>query len=215
MLFNFALEYVFRRDQVNQDGLKLNGIHQLLVYVDDVNILAGSLHTTKKNTEVLLVGSKEIGLEVNADKTRYMVMSRDENAGRSHNIKIGNSSFEKVDEFKYLGTNLTNQNSIQEDIESRYKSGNVYYLSVKNLLSSSLLSNNLKIKIYVTLIVPVVLYECETWSFKLGEKSRLRVFENRALRRIFGPKGDEGTGEWKNYIMKSLMICTAHPVFFR
>jgi hypothetical protein len=90
--------------QVNQDDLKLNSTHQLLVYVDDVNtcILAGSLHTTKKNTEVLLVGSKEIGLEVNPDKTRYMVMSRDENAERSHNIKIGNSSFERVDEFKYL-----------------------------------------------------------------------------------------------------------------
>jgi hypothetical protein len=99
--------------------------------------LAGSLHTTKKNTEDLLVGSKEIGLEVNADKIRYMVMSRDENAERSHNIIIGNSSFERVDEFKYLGTNLTNQNSIQEGIESRLKSGNACYHSVKNLLSSS------------------------------------------------------------------------------
>jgi len=81
LLFNFASEYTIRGVRVNQDGLKLDGIHQLLVYADDVNILAGSKHTVKKNTEALLVASKEIGLEVNADKTKCMVMSRDQNAG--------------------------------------------------------------------------------------------------------------------------------------
>ena len=76
LLFNFALEYTIRRVQVNQDGLKFNGTHQLLVYADDVNILGGSVHTVKENAEALIMASKEIGLEVNADKTRYMVMSR-------------------------------------------------------------------------------------------------------------------------------------------
>jgi len=89
-----------------------------LFYTDDVNMLGGSAHTLKKNTEVLLEGSKEIGLEVNADKTMYMVMSRDKNAGRSHNIKVDNSSFESVEDLKYLGTTLTNQNFIQEEIKS-------------------------------------------------------------------------------------------------
>jgi hypothetical protein len=69
-------------------------------------MLGGSVHIIKKNIETLIVGSKEIGIEVNADKTKYMVMSRDQNTGRSHNIKINNSSFERVGEFKYLGTNL-------------------------------------------------------------------------------------------------------------
>jgi len=78
--FNYALEYAVRRVQVNQDGLKLNGTLQRLVYADDVNILGGSVHTVEKNTEVLVFASKETGLDVNADKTKYMVRSRDQNA---------------------------------------------------------------------------------------------------------------------------------------
>jgi len=73
--------------------MKLNCTHQLLVYADDVNILCGSVHTIKKITEALVVASKEIGLEWNADKTKYMVMSRDQDAGRSQSIKIDNRSF--------------------------------------------------------------------------------------------------------------------------
>ena len=120
--------------------MKLNGAHQLLVYDHDVNIFGGSIHTIKKNSEAIVVARKETGLEVNADKTKYMVMSQDQNAGRSHNINIENSPFERVEEFKYLGTTLTNQNPIQEEIKSRLKSGNACYLSVQNLLSSNLLS---------------------------------------------------------------------------
>jgi len=86
LLFNFALEYTIRRVQVNQDGLKLYGTHQLMVYADIVNMVGGSIHTIKENAEALVVVSKEIVLDVNADKTKYMVMSRDQNAGRSHGI---------------------------------------------------------------------------------------------------------------------------------
>ena len=104
---------------------------------------------SRKNTKALVVASKEIGLEVNADKTKYMVMSRDQNAGRSHYIKIDTSSFEKVEEFKYLGATLADQNSIQEEIKGRLKSGNARYHSVQNLSSFGLLSINTKIKICI------------------------------------------------------------------
>jgi len=104
-----------------------------------------------------------------------------------------------VEEFKYLGTTLTNKNSIQEKIKSRLQLGNACYYSVQNLFSSNLLSKKLKIKIYEyrTIILPVVLYGCETWSLTLREERRLRVFENMAWRRVFGPKRDEVTGEWR------------------
>ena len=87
-----------------------------------------------------------------------MVMSRDQNAGQNHSLRIDNSTFEIVEEFKYLGTTLTFKNSIREEIESRLRSGNDCYHSVQNLLSSRLLSKKLKIKIYRTIILPVVLY---------------------------------------------------------
>jgi len=106
LLFNFVLESAIRKVQVSQDGLKLNGTHQLLLYASDPNILEGSVHTIKENAEALVVACKEIGLEVNADKTKYIVRSRDQNAGRSHSIKIDNSSFERVEEFKYLAATL-------------------------------------------------------------------------------------------------------------
>jgi hypothetical protein len=94
LLFNFALEYAIRSVQVNLDGLKLNGTHQLLDYADDVNTYIGRKHTyCKKNAEALVVATKESGLEVNGDKTKYMIMSRDQNAGRSHSMRIDNSSF--------------------------------------------------------------------------------------------------------------------------
>ena len=99
-----------------------------------------------------------------------------------------------MEEFRYLGITLTNQNSIKEEIKSRLKSGNACYYSVQNLLSSRLLSTNLKIKIYRTITLPVVLYGCEIWSLTLREERRLAVFENRVLR-VF--ERDEVTGEWR------------------
>ena len=127
-------------------------VHQLLAYADDVNVLAGSIHTIKENAEALVAATREIGLEVrvSADKTKYMVMSRDQNAGQNHSVRIDNNTFERVEEFKYLGTSLTIQNSIREEIKSRLRSGNACYHSVQNLLSSRLLSENLKIKIFRT-----------------------------------------------------------------
>jgi hypothetical protein len=108
-----------------------------------------------------------------------MLLYRRQYAGQNRDIKIAEVEFENVAKFKYLRTTVTNQNLIQEEIKRRLNSGN----------ASRLLSNNLKIGIYKSIILPVVLYGCETWFLTLREKHRLRVFENRVLRRMLDRRG--------------------------
>jgi len=160
-------------------------------------MLGGGIHTVKENAEALLAATREIGMEVNADKTKYKVTSRDQNAGRNHSMRTDNITFESVEEFKYLGTTLTNQNSIQEEIKSKSRSENACYHLVQSLFSSRLLSKNLKTKIYRTIILPVVLYGREACSLTVKEERKLRVFENMVLSRIFGPRRDEVMGDWR------------------
>jgi hypothetical protein len=120
-----------------------------------------------------------------------------------------------VEQFTYLETAITNQNLVQEEIKRRLNSGSVCYHSVQNLLSSSLLSRNIKSRLYKTIILPVVLYGCETWSLTLREEHKLRVFENTVLRRIFGPKRDEVTGGWRKLHNEELHNLYPSPSIIR
>jgi hypothetical protein len=130
-------------------------------------------------------------------------------------MKIANRSFVNMSQFKYLGTTATNQNLIHEEIKRRLNSDNACYHSVQNLLSSRLLSKNLKIRICKNIILPVVLYGCETWALTLREEHRLRVFENRLLKRIFGPNRDEVTGEWRKLHNEELRDLYSSPSIIR
>jgi hypothetical protein len=140
LIFNFPLEYVIRKIQENAVGLESNGTHQPLVYADDVNLLGDSVNTIKENSETLLEAGRDIGLEINVEKTKYMIMSRHPNSGQNQNIRIANQSFENVATHKYVGTTLTNQDVIYEEVKSRLNSGNACSHSVQNLSSSHLIS---------------------------------------------------------------------------
>jgi hypothetical protein len=130
--------------------------------------------------------------------------SHHQNVGQNQGIKVANTSLENVPQFKYLGTLVTNKSLIQEEIKRRLNSINACYHLVQNVSSAV---KNVKIRLYKTIILPVVLYECETWSRTLREKHRLRVFKNRVLR-IYGPKRDEVMGVEKSFITRSFVICT-------
>jgi hypothetical protein len=121
-----------------------------------------------------------------------MLLSRHQNAGQNHDIKIANKCFENVAQFTYFTTTTTiDQNLIQEEIKRTFNLSNACYHSVQNFLFSRLLSKNIKIRIHKTIVLPVVLYCIETWSLTLRDEYRLRMFEKKMLRRIFGPKRDK------------------------
>jgi hypothetical protein len=161
------LEHAIRRVKEKQEGLKLNGTHQLVAYDDDVNILGENIDTLQKKTNALLDASKKVGMEVNTEKISYMLMSLCTKERQKHSIKIANRSFQGVAKLKNLGTPPTDQNCMQGEIWSRLNSGNTFYHWVQSVLSSRLLSRNVKVKIYKTIILPVVLYGSKTWSLTL------------------------------------------------
>jgi hypothetical protein len=141
-------------------------------------------------------------------------MSHKQNAGKNHSSKTGNKSLERVEHFTYLRTTQTNENCVHGEIKRRLKSEIACYHSAQNVLSSSVLSKIIKIKIYRTIILTVVLYGCGTWPVTLREEHRRRVCENRVLSKIFGPKRDEVTGEWRRLHNEELRDLYSSPKYF-
>jgi MarR-like DNA-binding transcriptional regulator SgrR of sgrS sRNA len=147
----------------------------------------------KKNRETLIDASKQVGLEINV----YRLLTRHQNIGQNRDIKIASRSFENLSHFKYFGMTVSNKSLTHKEIKKRLISDKACYHSVQRFSSSHLLFRSVKIVIQKTIILPVVLYGCETCSLTLKEEHRLRVFEKKVLRRIFGSKRLEVTGEWR------------------
>jgi hypothetical protein len=143
LLFNFALEYAIRKAQGNRISLELNGTKRLLVYAGDTNLLDDSINTMKENTETLLGASSDVGLEISAEKTQYMIIHS--KSGQNQNM-IANESFENVEKFKCLGTTQINQNDFYDEVMIILNLGSAYCHSVQNLVFPSRM-RDIKIKI--------------------------------------------------------------------
>jgi hypothetical protein len=183
-------------------GLKLKWDTSAAGLVDDINLVGGNIVAIKHRN--LTGTSKEVCVEINAEKTKYMLLSRQQNAGHNQDIKIANSCFENVARFRYLGTTATNQHLIDEEIKMRLNSNNACYHSVQNILSSRVPS-----RVYKSIILAVALYGCETWSLTLRDGHRLRVFGHRVLR-IFGSKGEKLTGGWRGLLNEIGGACSTN-----
>ena len=169
-----------------KEGLQLNDINKLLVYADDV-VLLGYEEILRANTHTLLSNTKKLGLKVNINKTKYMVTNRYSLYNGNGQLMTNEGNFEEVAEFKYLGKIITKRNEMHKELKQEAQ---LLCITGTFVIPTSL-------KLYRTVILPVILYRCETWTLTLKEEKMLQVFENKVLRKIFVPKRDDQTGAWR------------------
>ena len=190
ILFNIALEYAIRRLGINQTHSLFEGNNQILAYADDVNIMSRDQNTAFDILRKLQESAKDVGLQINTEKTKYMEMKRTAPHSNTSVDGIG-----AVDQFVYLGSTINSNGNEEDEIDKRILATNRIYFSLQNILKSKDISKENKIKIYKTLIRPVLTYGSETWTIRKATGERLKRVERKILRRVFGPVFENG--EWR------------------
>jgi len=198
ILFNLVLEKVVRDMNISEGVTLGQSKIGLLAYADDIAILGDNIEIVKIHCKKLMDAANKVGLRINDKKTEYMKLNRKDRTYRhGESMNVDGHIFQRVPQFKYLGVLLTQDNELKVEISKRMQLANNCYFGVGTLLKSRSISLNLKIKIYMTLIRPVVLYGSETWAPRKIEEIKLDTFERKILRRIYGPCFDSRTQEWR------------------
>jgi sorting nexin-29 len=193
-LFNLVLEKIVR-DANEQRSMDIIGESVILAYADDIVVLGKTKEVIVQTTEKLVEASKSMGLCINENKTKYMTMSR--NNQNTNDILISNMKIEAVDNFKYLGVNVNNNNNMHQEVNERIMCGNRCYYSIVKILKSKLLSRTSKILLYHSYLRPIVIYACETWSITKGDEKKLIIFERKILRNIYGSRFNQETNTYE------------------
>ncbi|KAL4119565.1 hypothetical protein QTP88_012370 [Uroleucon formosanum] len=203
-----VLEKVIRMMNISPDeGMKLDGILiSILAYADDIVLLGNNINTVKSLCERLLTAARRVGLQINEERTEYMEISRQRYGRQVEDfLKIGPYSFKNVSQFKYLGSMIIQSNNMEYEILKRIQMGNKCYYAMGNLLESRILSKTLKVQLYVTLIRSIILYGTVVkYCRQKSDESKLRVFERKVLRRIYGPclKEIRRRLEWAGHVWR-------------
>jgi sorting nexin-29 len=184
-LFILALHRVIQ--DVDKRGSIIYKSTQICAYADDVAIISRTENELKKLYENIEKSANKIGLYTNIKKTKYMRISRKGGKTNSDKLIIGDKEFEHVNTFKYLGFLIDNENRITSTIRERIQAGNKAYHANIQLLKNKLIGRELKLKIYKTLIRPIVTYGAEIWTLTKEDENNLRIFERKVIRKIFGP----------------------------
>lgn len=187
LLFNLSLEKVARAMSINWEGTIFYSSKQLAAFADDADLIGrGTLAIKESFIEMEREASKE-GLLVNEEKTKYLTLDRKQGSRVGQNITIDTYNFEVVQSFKYLGSILNVSNDVEEEVKMRISQGNRSFFALKHLFKSSLVSRATKLRLYKTIVRPIVMYGCETWPLTTKHEAMLGCFERKILRKICGP----------------------------
>lgn len=199
LLFNIALEKVVRDARTETLLFRTRGPQLILAFADDIDIIGDT--TVKVKEEFLKIESAavKIGLKVNESKTKYMTTSRTERRDRiGQNVTMDQYNFERVQEFKYLGATITLDNNMTKEINNRIQSANRCCFALQKIIRSKNVSRTTKLRIYHSIIRPIMTYACETWTMTKQNETRLRIAERKILRSIYGPVKDETTQQYRS-----------------
>jgi hypothetical protein len=187
---------LMRATMTNPGGIIFNRLTQCIAYADDVAILGRNVKALKQTFIELTKEARKLGLVVNIQKTKYMIASQNMIRFKEvTKIVIEGTSYERTDKFEYLGNILNENDDMAIDIKVRLAKGNKCYCALNNLIKSKHISRSAKLNIYRTIIRSIVMYASETWRLRKLEEKMIITWERKILRRIFGPKKEDGT--WK------------------